>query len=360
VARLAHALQELGWPSDLACSGAPSPEQARLARKARALGIDVDDSMHLDSSPNVRKNLSDRRALRRKIRKGGYGLVHCHGTWDHFLTAWALGLRREIPLVRSDHKGRTYHSHPADKWFYGRRMADRLLVISDRARFQAVDRVGRFPETVVTVRGAVHHDNYCPDPAPPGTREKYGLAPEDFVIGIVARVQPHRRWELLIEAAVEIKRRCPRVKIVVLGRGSAKERLLDEPTRRLGLQDTVYPLGYLNEGYENALRMFDAGMLLVPGSDGTCRAAMEMAALAKPMVVGKEGVLPEVVIDGKTGFVVPYEAAQLEDAIVALAEMPAEERMKWGRAGRERMKRWFCPEREVEKVIGVYEDLLRS
>jgi glycosyltransferase involved in cell wall biosynthesis len=292
------------------------------------------------------------------VRDGGYDVVHCHGSWDHFLCAWALGRKREVPLIRSDHSGREYGSNPLHKWFYGPRMSDRLLVISDRFRTQAVDRAGRTAETVVTVRGAVDTRQYEPEAPPPNTRSQYGLAEADFVIGIVARVQPHRHWDELLEAARIVQQQKPRIKIVVLGRGTRKKRLLDDPVKDLGLQDTVFPLGYLREGYIDALNMFDSGMLLVPGSDGTCRAAMEMAALQKPMLVGRAGVLPEIVVDGRTGIVVPHSGQKLAEAMMTLAEMPVAERLAWGRAGRERLEKWFCLERQVETVIGVYTDLV--
>jgi hypothetical protein len=44
--------------------------------------------------------------------------------------------------------------------------------------------------------------------------------------------------------------------------------------------------------------------------------------------------------------------------MVRLAEMPPEQAAAWGRAGRERMMQWFSPERQVEKVIQVYEHAL--
>jgi glycosyltransferase involved in cell wall biosynthesis len=148
------------------------------------------------------------------------------------------------------------------------------------------------------------------------------------------------------------------VKLAVLGRGTRKARLLDRPLARMGLQDTVFPLGYLREGYREALAMFDAGMMIVPGSDGACRAAMQLAAMAKPLVVAQRGVLPDIVLDGRTGIVVDDTPEKLAEALLTLAGTPAAERAEWGKAARCRMCEEFSLERQVSRVEAIYRKLL--
>lgn len=358
VAYLVHELCARSWPSRLLCARAPEGRPAQLADRAREMGVEVDDSLRLSASLNPARNVAQMRRLRAVIHANDYGLVHCHGSWDHFLAAWALGRGRQLPLVRSDHGGRVYGRRLPSRWFYGERMADRLLVLSDRFRSQAVDALGRSPESVVTVQGAVDAEAFAPREVQDGIRERFGFQEEDFLLGIVARVQPHRRFDVLLEAARRVRQFNSDIKILVLGRGTRKKVLLDDPVRELGLEDTVFPLGYVREGYGDVLAMLDAGMMLVPGSDASCRAAMQMAAIGKPLLVAERGVLPDIVLDGKTGLVVKDTPENLASAMLSLVARSPEERREWGVAGRRRMCEVFSLERQVTDVVSVYESLV--
>ena len=124
------------------------------------------------------------------------------------------------------------------------------------------------------------------------------------VVGIVARVQAHRRFDLLLEAFEVLLRSQPEARLLVVGRGTRRAELLDEPVRRRGLADRVVAAGYRTDDYAAVLRSMDVFTYLVPGSDGTCRALLEAGALALPAVVSRRGALAEIVEDERSGLVV--------------------------------------------------------
>jgi Ser-tRNA(Ala) deacylase AlaX len=249
-----------------------------------------------------------------------------------------------------------YGGNPVHRLYYGPAMVDHLIVLSDRWAVQAVDRLKVDPAFVSTVPGAVDCDLYLPVEPPPGKRAEFGLTDEDVVFGVVSRVQWHRRFDVLLDAALILQKRNPRVKIVVCGRGTHRHEILNEPVVEMGLQDTVFPLGYRTDDYEETIATFDAGIMLVPGSDGSCRAAMEMAAMGKPLVVAQRGTLPDIVRDGATGMVVRDTPELLARAILRMAVEP-KMRRRMGKAARQRMKSAFSPEGQTQKVIEVYRQL---
>lgn len=355
IAVVCRELNRRGWRAELACSGAsPNPEKRYLYERAREMGVRVHDEFFFQSDPNFACNLRDIDRLSRLIEEGEFPIVHAHGSWDHVLAA--IALRRgpsDAPLVRTDHGAREFSGSPLEHFQFGPGMTDHLIVLSDRLRALAVDRLGRDPASVTTVRGAVALEDFPPIQPPDGIREKFGLADGDIVFGIVARVQWHRRFEVLLEAAHTLQEREPRIKIVVLGRGTHKEEILDRPVVELDLEDTVYPLGYRSDDYEEVLAMCDAGLMLVPGSDGSCRAAMQMCSMAKPMVVARRGVLPDIVADGETGLVVNDTPENLAEALMEMAES-AEMRRRWGEAARERMREKFSVDRQARRLEEVY------
>ena len=358
VAALCRELCRLGWRAELACAGARGNNERTLPAQARAMGLTVHDEFQFDGRSSLTGTVRDVKRLSRLVKAGEFRIVHVHGTWDHMLTAFALGRRpRPVPIIRSDHRGRMRRNSQLERLEFGPRMTDHLTVLADCLRVRAVDRFGMAPETVTTVRGAVDARGFEPAQPPPGIRQRFGLCDQDVVIGVVSRVQRHRRFEVLLEAAQRVRRSDPRVKIAVLGRGTSKQVILDEPLKRLGLQGTVCPLGYHVEGYREVMAMFDAGLMLVPGSDGSCRAALQMAAMGKPLVVAERGVLPDIVRDGETGLVVRDTPENLTDAILEMAQSP-ERRRQWGSAARERMVEHFSPEGQAQAVAALYQKML--
>jgi glycosyltransferase involved in cell wall biosynthesis len=323
------------------------------------MGLTVHDAFYFQSDPNLARNLRDADRLSHLIEEGRFELIHAHGSWDHVLAA--LARRRGpagAPLIRTDHGAREFSGSLVERFQFGRRMTDNLVVLSDRLRARAVERLGRQPGSVTVIRGAVDVAAFHPLEAPAGKREELGVSADDVVVGIVARVQRHRRFEVLLEAALRVRKRAPHVKIIVLGRGTHKEEILDRPVAEMRLSGCVIPLGYRRADYRDVLATLDAGLMLVPGSDGSCRAAMQMAALGKPLVVAQRGVLPDIVRDGETGIVTRDTPKDLAEALMEMAESD-EQRAKWGRAGRERMKEHFSLAGQAERMLDLYRRVAR-
>ncbi len=356
--RLCAELNRLGWRSEIACMDAPWTDDNVLVDRAAHSGVRAFEVFAPPDRGGVTRFTGDRGRLRRAFEEGSYDLIHCHGSWDHVIAGWTWVPKANGPkIVRTDHGCRDYRSRWLWRYYFGPRMIDRLIVLSDRHRVQAVDRLRLPPSAVHTVRGSIDTEQFSPMITPERTRERLGLADDDVVIGVVSRVQGHRRFDALLAAMAQVRRRDTRVKVAVCGRGTRKKQILDRPIGKLGLEGTVLALGYRRDDYGEVLSMFDAGLMLVPGSDGSCRAAMQMAAMEKPLIVADRGVLPDIVVDGATGTVVLDEPDLLATVILEIAA-DADRRKAWGAAGRERMRALFTPERQAEETAAVYEDVL--
>ncbi len=195
-------------------------------------------------------------------------------------------------------------------------------------------------------------------PGDPVVRESLGLKPEHRVVGIVARVQPHRRFDLVLEAAAELFRVDPAARLLVIGRGTRHAELAQQPAARLGIADRVVFAGYRTGDYAEILRTIDVFTLLVPGSDGTCRALLEAAACGVPAVVSRRGALPELVVHEETGLVVSETPSALAGAWGALLGN-AERRRALGKAAAERAQRLFTPQRFAAEIEAIYAAALR-
>jgi glycosyltransferase involved in cell wall biosynthesis len=86
---------------------------------------------------------------------------------------------------------------------------------------------------------------------------------------------------------------------------------------------------------------------------------IEAMAMAKPVVAFSHGALPEIVVDGDTGLLVPPgDEAALAEAAVALLRNPAW-RALLGEKGRERVAQLFTAERMTANVSSVFAQVVR-
>ncbi|MDR3637084.1 MAG: glycosyltransferase [Isosphaeraceae bacterium] len=172
-----------------------------------------------------------------------------------------------------------------------------------------------------------------------------------LVIGTAARINPHKRLDLLIDA---VRRAHPKLPPYVLRVAGGVERDCDEYARALRAQANGLPvewLGGLDETTE-FLRGLDL-FALVAEPAGCPNASLEAMAAGLPVIATDAGGMAEQVEDGVTGRLVGREdVGGLADALVETANDRGR-RVAWGEAGRRRVVERFGLERMVEDYARV-------
>jgi len=187
-----------------------------------------------------------------------------------------------------------------------------------------------------------------------GVRAMHGIAENCFVFGIVARMQTHRHFEDLWGAVARLRIDARPFHVLVVGRGTNEEMVGRQPVRDLGLSPFVTFCGYLQgREYATTMAAFDAQLLLVPGSDATCRALREGMALGVPSIAARRGMLPEIVEDGVSGLLVEGGAEPLADAMRRMAAAPDAVR-RLGTQARARAERLFAASRVAETFLRLW------
>jgi mannosyltransferase len=352
--QLSLSLRARGHDVEIACPEAPEPLTG-LAEQARAAGVAPSLTIDLARGVRWRRDTVDVTRLRERVVDGRFDLVHTWHTRDHLLALRALGLGRErVRLVRTHKGAEAIPRLPWNRWLFGPG-TDGLLCVSPRSARRNAPLRGDRP--LLGTLGAVDLERFSPAAAPALTRASLGLEPDGRVIGVVARAQRHRRFDLLMEAAAELLPRHPSARLLVIGRGTNIRETAEEPARRLGIADRVVFAGYRSDDYVDVLRCVDVLTFLVPGSDGGCRALLEAQACGIPAVVTRRGALPEIVRDGETGLVVGERVEALAAAWQGLLS-DDEQRGAMARAARQRAEKEFAPDRLAADVEGLYRSVL--
>lgn len=176
------------------------------------------------------------------------------------------------------------------------------------------------------------------------------------VIGIVGRFDPLKQYEPLIGALPDVLSRCPGAVLLAAGDGTTRQDC-EKLVARLGLESSVRFAGYRSD-IPSIMAAIDV-LAMPSASEGLGYSAIEALASGKPVVAFHVGGLPEVVIDGRTGFlVVPGDFAALADRLVQLLADPAH-RAKLGRQASADAER-FSIETHVKRLEEIYETVART
>ncbi len=177
------------------------------------------------------------------------------------------------------------------------------------------------------------------DPSPIG-RSKSGLGPYLLFVG---RLRLRKGVEVLLHAMAQLENHGGAPLLLLAGDGERLDSLRDL-SDELGLTDRVDFLGRRDAAEIREL-LADATALVVPSIyEGMPLVILEAMDSGTPVVASAVSGIPEVVLDGETGWLVPSErTTALAEALVAVATSPEEAR-KRGRAGRRRLDQHYRPE----------------
>lgn len=305
--------------------------------------------------------LRDIRCLRRLIQRDCYDVLHTHQGSDHLMAAMACRRLANAPvLVRSLYEPAAPRRGWRERAAFRRTQAVMAPTVQAqegvRRRF-SVDAKRVLLQEPVTEPRVLDGDD---------ARERFGVTREHLLVGITARIQPHRRFDLLWQVVQRVSRQVPTVRFVLLGRGNELDTLeqVHKPIAKLGIGEHVVLPGYQKgQRYEEALRALDAFLFLVPGSDGTCRAVSDAMGFGLPVVATSRGILPELLAERRRGEVPGFAVEETVDALAG-ALLPllqdTELREQTARAALRRARLDMDPVAAAVRTRDLYEQLLEA
>ncbi|NLG19202.1 MAG: glycosyltransferase family 4 protein [Fibrobacter sp.] len=173
-------------------------------------------------------------------------------------------------------------------------------------------------------------------------------------VGFVGRLSEEKGIDVLLRAMKEVLKEVPDADLTIVGTGP-QEQELRGLSKMLGLSDKVIFTGYRSNSFE-ALREMDL-FVLPSRTEGCPIVILEAMAMGLPVVATDVGGNPELLIDGKTGILVPSgDHARMAEAIIKLIT-GSEELRQMGQNGRKRAFSQFHPSSFTSKLQLLYRQL---
>jgi glycosyltransferase involved in cell wall biosynthesis len=242
-------------------------------------------------------------------------------------------------------------------WAYKAAMkrVDRIVAVSQEIQYSLIERRHIAPEKIELIPYGVDLRKYT---RRNGTFDKRGelkIGGDRVVIGTVARVEPYKGVAYLQQAAVQLVRQHPKIDFLFVGDGSLRKELESE-VRALGLAHRIRFLGFRNDVHE-IMNVFD--IFVLPSlSEGLPNVILEAMASCKPVIASAVGGIPEAIVEGETGLLVP--PGDSEAIVAAIKKLLGHNAiaLRMGEAGRRRVEQFFSLQREVASFDRLYQKLL--
>lgn len=347
-------LRKLGIDTRLILLHNPSQRLDEYAALMEARGVTVEQIVirrHVD--PGVIRRLRD------QIQFEQPDIVHTHllhADWYGTIAARWAGVRR---IVQSRHNDDPFRRRLPI------RLVNRLIWRMVTAGVGISESVTRF---TIEVEGAparkmntIHYGMELPIPpidraaAQRLLHEQIGAEPDAILIGMVGRLIEQKGFRYGIQAFAKIADEFPKARLVVVGDGSHRA-ILEGETRRAGVAKRVDFLGWREDSAE---LMAALDIFLMPSLwEGFGLVLLEAMSRAIPVVASAVSAIPEVVVHGETGLLVPAaDVDSMAEALRTLLGDPALRR-HLGLLGEARLEDEFSADAMVSRYQTLYQSIL--
>ena len=357
----------------LAYFEAAPDEAAPMAPCFRAAGVRT-----VDLRAQRRTDPAAMLRLGRLIRGGGFDIVHAHSFRTELGAAlWGRVVGRVPVVLRTVHNTDELYVRPGYSWLAraSARRLDRIVVISDAVGKYLRDACGLPGEKMTRIYYGLDVKGWDPDltlrppslkgrgsgssspPFPSGKGARgLGCPP---TIGVVARLAPQKGHRVLLDALPRVLERVPETRVRIVGHEELST--VAELRAYAARRDVAEQVDF--EGFRGdvASLLQEIDVLALPSLwEGFGLVLLEAMAAGRPVVASAVGPIPEVVVDGETGLLVPPgDSGALAEALVLVLQDGALA-ARLGRAGRARVERCFGLDRMVEQTHALYEELLAA
>ncbi len=236
---------------------------------------------------------------------------------------------------------------------------DRVICVAEAQKRWLVEERGFPAGRLEVIYNGIDLERFDPGAAGRLVKTAFGIPDESPVVGIVAALRPEKAHHVFLKAAKRVGARHPGARFMIVGDGETRTDM-ENLSRELGIADRTVFTG-VRDDVPDLLRLMDAVVLSsYPVVETFPVSLLEAMAMERPVVSTRVSGVPEMVEDGKNGFLVPVgDDAALAAAVSRLLEDPGRARAM-GKEGRRTVEKEFTIQETVRRTQALYLRLLHG
>lgn len=275
------------------------PRGSLLVPELGALGCTV---YEVDGIADRSYAKEDVAVLRELISKVDPDIVHAHGA----LSARIAGRRCGKIVIFTRHSAFPVSAklrYPPGRWvnkLINEHYSDHIIAVSAAAAANLTDAGISAKHITVLMNGVSPVERLTPDEADK-YREKWGIRPGEFVVGILARIEPYKGHADILDALSALTKEGRSVRLLIAGSGDF-ERELREKAGTLGVSEKVSFLGFQSD-VAPFLSVLDVQLNASYGTETSSLSILEGFSMGVPAIVSDYGGNPWLVDDCENGLI---------------------------------------------------------
>ncbi len=235
------------------------------------------------------------------------------------------------------------------------RRADKIVAVSSAVAEHLATNLSIPGELIEVIHNGIDIEDFIARSCGPDLRSELGLSADTPIVVSVGRLEPIKGHKHLVDGIPTVLQKHG-AGFVFVGDGPLRSAL--EAQIPSELRSQVF---FLGRRTDVARIIAQSDILALPSvQEGFPNVLLEAMALSKPVVATAVGGVPEQVVDGETGLLVPpRDSLALASAITVLLDTPDKAR-SMGQAGFRRVQRRFPLTAVVDRYTQLYLDLLHQ
>ena len=343
-------LKKAGVDLEVACNPA-----GRYFDRLRGAGVTIHEL-----TVKSRFSVKSIKKIRRILSHKHYDILYCFNNKAASNVLLATRGQKEYKIITyRGTVGNISFLSPASWTTHLNPRVDRIVCVSEAVRQHLLNMrflaTGIRPERAVSIYKG--HDLDWYQSTPTDLAREFNIPEDAFVVGFAGRNRPHKGIAYLIDAARHLPEDA-KIHFLLLGR-LAEDKSLQRQIAQSPYHDRIHLPGFRSDA-PAVFAACDTFVMPSTAREGLSRAVIEAMAYATPPIVTDVGGLPELVVTGQSGIVVPPENTDaIVQAILRLYRNP-EGKKRMGANARRRIQDHFHIDQTVTQTRGLFESLMAS
>ncbi len=300
----------------------------------------------------------------RFIKKGKFKIVHTHSSKAGFsgrIAAYLAG----VPVIIHTLHGFPFHDfmHPAVRMFYIylerflSKLSGKIITVSHLNQEKAIHLKLNRPAKFINIYSGIDFGRFNNSINITKKKKELVINKEKQVIGMVGRLSEQKAPQYFIQAIPAVLKIHPHVQFVLVGDGELRNHIT-KMTVRLNISNHVCFLGFRDDVPE-ILKTFNV-FVLTSLWEGLGRSLTEAMYTARPIVATAVEGVPELIINGKTGYLVqPKDPDAIAQRIHDHLSNPRKAK-RMGENARKRVMKDFDVDIMIRKIDQLYQNMLNE
>lgn len=272
------------------------PKGSLLAPRIRVLGYEVTE---IDGIKDKSMDFKAIKTLKEIFKAEKPDIVHTHSSMSGKIAAFLSGVKSRIytrhcaydpPKFLTTFPGKQING------FVNNTLATKIIAVAEAAKKNLTD-TGVDERKISVIINGVEPLKPLPEEERYELRSEYGISKNDFVFGIIARLEPVKGQKYFIEAAKKMLEKHKHVKFIIAGTGSAEKEYKELAEENPNIIFT----GFI-ENVSEIFSIIEVNVNCSYGTETSSLALSEGMSLKKPAIASIYGGNPYMVQDGFNGY----------------------------------------------------------